>query len=969
MHRFHILLILLLAAMPSRSQLVINEIMAANASYKIETDFYNFADWVEIYNRGSSAVSLGNYYLSDDIGELKKWKMPAYSLAAGAFYLVYCDKENSGKHANFGLNTEGETLYLSDGSENIVDYLEFGQQYPNVSYGRDPSDPSSPVYCATPTPGSANFPSSATQPGEKVEFSLDAGRLDGASNLTLSGNNIRYTTDGSEPGASSASFSDPIPVGKTMVVKARTYEDGFLPGKLNASTYFLNEHEFTLPVVSLSFEPDHFYDNTIGIHVRGTNGTAGYCGDIANWNQDWERPAWFEYFDERGVRRISQPAGVKVAGGCTRGRQQKSLSIYARGKYGDNDFDYAFFREKPDLNSFPSVLLRNSGNDQDQTLLRDAFLQALVKPSMDIDWQAYQPAIVYFNGEYRGIMNLREKTNEDYITTNYYIPDGQFDFLERDMEIIHGSDYDYAKLVGFLNRYSLSDDENYRQAAAEIDIREFINWMTVHLYIGNRDWPDNNHKFWKAGPAGKWRWLLFDLDYGFGFRLDADGYKHETFEYFTAVDGPEPPRPPWSTLVFRKLMENEGFRKQFLATYLTHVYSSFEPAWCNYVLDSLSAVIDYEIYYNQQKYYRTREMWEGYLSTLKEYAVNRHGFMPGYVKSYFNLSSNTVTLTVSNPDTRKGKVRVNEAIIQMYPLKLYTYQELPMTIEALPAKGYRFSHWVDKSSGSEYSRDQKISSATGSTLSLEPVFEAIRESAADVRLNELASMTSCYLDEFGERSGYVELLNIGTGEAVLWSWFLSDDRDRPMRFAIPDSTVIPAGGYLCVYTDGDARQGDMHTSFRLSTGGERVYLSQKVGNGIVVKDSVRFDFLAENHSFGRYENGVGNWFHMAVLTPGRANQPYRLDAGPALPAVPEPFRIYPNPTGGALFIEAEDGSGYTGDYRADLVDITGKAVSPKIRLNANRNYMDVSYLEGGIYILRLFRNGRMVQVSRILLVK
>ncbi len=968
LHRFHLLYLLLLLNLPARSQLVINEIMAANASYELETDFYNFSDWVEIYNSGTSALALGNYYLSDDLADLKKWKMPVNNLAAGAYYIVHCDKEDTGNHANFGLRTEGETLYLSDGSGNIVDYLEFGQQYPNVTFGRDPSDPGKLVYCATPTPVAANSPTSATQPGERVEFSLKAGRQESASSLSLSGNNVRYTTDCTEPHPFSNSFSDPISISKTMIVMARTFEEGFLPGEIDARTYFLNEHDFTLPVVSLSFEPDHFYDDMIGIHVRGRNGTAGYCGDVANWNQAWERPAYFEYFDKEGVRRISQSVGVKIAGGCTRGRDQKSLSIYARGKYGDNDFDYPFFVEKPDINCFPSLLLRNSGNDQDQTLLRDAFLQALVKPSMDIDWQSYQPAIVYFNGSYRGIMNLREKTNEDYLTTNYFFPDGEFDFLERDREIIHGTDYDYAKLLSFMNRYSLSDDENYRQVASKIDIQEFINWMTVHLYIGNRDWPDNNHKFWKAGPDGKWRWMLFDLDYGFGFRLDADGYKHETFEYFTAVDGQEPPRPPWSTLIFRKLVENNGFRKQFLATFLTHVYSSFEPEWCNYVLDSLSAVIDYEIYYNQLKYGRTKELWEYYLSSLKEYAVNRHDFIPGYVKSYFNLSSQAVTLTVSNPDKRKGKVKVNEAIIQMYPLKLQTYEELPMKLEALPEKGYRFSHWVDKTTGSRYSESIAISNASSLTVSLEPVFEPIAETD-DVWLNELAPAGIFFNDEFGERSGFIELFNTSSEETVLDSWFLSDEKDNLMRFAIPDSTLIPAWGFITVYADGEARQGNMHTPFRLSTGEEQLYLSQKVGNDITIRDSASFNFLLENYSFGRYEDGVGIWRHMAILTPGRPNQPFQLKDGPAIAEARELFRVYPNPTGGQLFIEAEGGDAYAGDSHIDLVDITGKAVSPKIWLNQARNYLDVSYLDGGLYIIRIFREDRLVQTSRIILMK
>jgi hypothetical protein len=952
----------------AKGQPVINEIMASNSSFMYDPVYYNFSDWVEIHNSGSSSVSLGAYYLSDDIGDLKKWELPVSTLPSNGYYVIFCDKQNSGSHANFGLRTEGEIVFLSDGAGNILSYLEYGQQYPDVSYGRDPADPGQLRYCATPTPGSANSVIAATSPGPRAGYSIPAGRLTATAALSLSGDNVHYTTEGSEPTVNNATYSNPIPVSKTMTVKTRTFQDGFLPGETYTNTYFLNEHAFTLPVVSLSFKDDYFYDDKIGIHVRGINGTAGYCGDVANWNQDWERPVYFEYFDEAGVKRLSQSAGVKIAGGCTRGRDQKALSIYARGKYGDNDFDYTFFREKPDINRFPSVLLRNSGNDQDQTLLRDAFLQALVKPSMDIDYQAYQPAIVYFNGEYRGIMNLREKTNEDYVRTNYYLDEGVFDMLERDREIINGSADDYTALVNFLNANSLASDANYQQVASQIDIQEFINWLTVHLYIGNRDWPGNNHKFWKTIENGKWRWLLFDLDYGFGFRLDDPNYTHMSFDEATATDGSEHPNPPWSTLLFRKLLENQGFKKQFLSTYLTHVYSSFDPKWCNYVLDSLSHVIDFEIYYNQVKFGRTKNQWTAYLNTLREYAVNRQGFMPGYTKSFFNLNSAPVTLNISNPDTRKGKVRVNQALVQMYPLTLHTYQELPMTIEAVPAKGYRFNHWIDKSNSTTYSYDILLASPTGTTMGLEPVFETI-EATGGISLNEIAPSGILFQDEDGENSGFIELFNNAAAPAVLNSWFLSDRHDNLTRYAIPDSLMIPAGGFRVLYADGDARQGELHTVFRLSTNGETVYLSQKVGEDIQVRDSIRFDFLVENHSYGRYGDGNGAWRHMVILTPGMPNNPLELSGGPDLVEAGIRFSVYPNPTAGQLFIAAEGIDIYDGDYQVDLVDMTGKPVYPRIWLNQAQNHLNLSGLDGGLYIIRIFSAGRMVNTSRIILIK
>lgn len=958
-------IMLFILGLPVFSQPIINEIMAANAGALIEEDYYNFSDWLEIYNPGAESLNLSDYYVSDDVTEPGKWRLPDFQLAGNGYYLVYCDKEASGQHSNFGLNMKGEQVILSDASGTIIDQLNFGRQYPNISFGRDPVHMDSLQYCISPTPGSANKPVDATFPGGRVEFSFPAGRLNEAISLGLNGPEVRYTSNGSNPGLNSIKYITPIAVNKTMVVKAQSYENGWLPGEIVASTYFLNEHEFTLPVISLSFNPEYFYDNMIGIHLRGINGSTGNCGSVANWNQNWERPAYFEYFDEQGTRQISQSVGVKIAGGCTRGRDQKSLSIYARNKYGDDDFDYPFFSEKPDITSFSSLLLRNSGNDQDQTLLRDAFLQTLVKASMEIDYQSYQPAIVYFNGEYRGIMNLREKTDEDYFQGNYFISSREVDYLEKDREIIRGSADHYTALVDFLSGNSLADEGNYQYVASMIDIQEYINWLTLNLYIANRDWPGNNLKYWKTRENGKWRWILFDLDYGFGFRMDDQGYTHETFNFATATDGPDHPNPPWSTLLTRRLLENQGFSKRFLSTYLTHVYSSFEPDYCNMILDSLSYIIDYEIAFNQEKYGHTKGMWLDYLDQLRQYAADRHGFMPGYVERYFDLPPDRVSLTISNPDPRQGKVKVNEAIIQFYPLKLLTYSELPLSLEALPEKGYSFSHWKNSTTGERYSDSIGIQRASTPDLELEAVYHALQE-GEQIYINEVAGVNSAFLDEFGEKSGFVELYNPSPVEVILYSWFLSDDQYRLTSYAIPDSTVIPAGGFLLVYADGEARQNILHMPFKLNPSGEKLYLSQKVGNDMLIKDSLSFDFLRDMASYGRYEDGTVNWYIMARMTPGQANDPFALQEDPATPLRKDLFRLYPNPAGDRVFIEVrEEAAG--ADYYLEVRDLSGRTMIPRSHLNTSPAMLNTSRFEAGMYIVQFFRGQQVIQVSRLII--
>lgn len=971
-----VLLAFLLQPHLSDSQIIINEIMAANATSMIETDYYNFPDWLEIYHQGTSMINLSNYYLSDNKDELKKWQFPSFSLNTNQYYMVYCDKEEAGRHTNFGLSADGETLYLSDKSGTIIDQVTYDKQIPDISYGRDPSSPSQWLFCSQPTPGGMNSVTTATVQSPVAGYSIPAGRLNSPAALTLTGDDIKYTTWGEEPGPASLPYSQPLNISYTLVIKSKIFQDGYLPGKTYASSYFLNEHDFTLPVVSISFTPEYFYDNTIGIHVRGTNGTEGACGSLANWNQNWERAAYLEYFDENGIKQISQPIGVKLAGGCTRGRDQKSLSLYARSKYGDNDFDYAFFKEKPEINRYKSLLLRNSGNDQDQTLLRDAFLQALVKKSMDLDFQAYQPAIVYFNSEYRGIMNLREKVDEDYFFSNDAIGSDEVDFLEGILRsdfdncytAIRGSLFEYKELISFISDNGLAGDENYDLVASKLDIQEYINYMTLQIYIANRDWPGNNLKFWKPSVNGKWRWIVFDLDYGFGFRLDDNGYTHQTFHFATETNGPDHPNPPWSTLLFRKLLENNDFKKQFLSTFITHIYSSFKPEWCNEVLSELSAVIDYEIEFNQIKYGRTKDQWLQYLNTLRQYAVNRSNFMPGYVKSFFSLSSDNVTVTVSNPDIRKGKVSINNALVQMYPFSMSTYKELPLSLIAVPEKGYQFKQWNHSDDMKKYSEDIELFSDTSFNMAVEPVFEPI-DIIEGIYLNEIASTTELFRDEYDERSGFVELYN-NTGEDVaLFSCFLSDDAGNLMRYAIPDSTVIPANGFITFYLDGEAKQGKMHASFKADSDGESMFLSQKAGETVHMLDSVSFSLLVENHSFGKYGDGTGDWQHMVNITPGSANDPDRLVYHQEISEMIYDVKIYPNPSDGYLFISIDEENTLSMDYSIDVIDISGKVVYPGFWLSSNTSHINLTSLDNGLYFIRTFKGRLLINTGKILIIK
>ncbi len=446
---FVLLLILVLSVPQTAAQtplLFINEIMPGNASTTLETDFYNYAGWIEIYNDGASSVDLQDYtlkYKEAKIDDPFEWTVPkTLTVPAKGSVIIWADEEDAkGTHASFKFDMRGDELTLLDPSDVVVDAVTYDMRDGNalladISYGRQTDGGAEWVYYDQPTPGESNSTTgfADTALAEMPELTPPGGFYSAGQNVTISTTEatgtIHYTTDGSVPTADSDEYTGAIPVATPTVIRARLVSPDKLDSPPASHTYLIGVSN-NLPVISIATHPDHLYDDYIGIYVEGKNGIDGPCYDEpANWFQSWERPASLEMFETDGSRVVAQDLGFEIHGNCTRSKIRKSLEIKTRRKYGDNDIDYEILPDKP-MDSYKRLVLRNSGGDAYRTLFRDALQHYLVKDMMDIDYQAYRPVVVFLNGEYYGIHNLRDKADESFVEQNYDLDeDTDFDMLK-----------------------------------------------------------------------------------------------------------------------------------------------------------------------------------------------------------------------------------------------------------------------------------------------------------------------------------------------------------------------------------------------------------------------------------------------------------------------------------------------------------------------------------------------------------
>ena len=558
--------------------LQINELMQSNIDC-IMDDIHEFPDsWVELYNPTEEAINLKDYKIGTKNKVNKAWQLPDKTVGSGKYVIIYCDKagEDAGVsaiHTDFRLesNKEGNIYLFKDGE--VVDMVEnFGAQpAPNIAYGRSTDGGDEWGYELEPTPGAANKGGVVdadhllgepvfNMPGKVYETSKNI-RL----NITLpdgapEGSVIRFTEDGTEPTATSTLYESPIYINKTKVIRAKLFCDGYLSPRATVQSYIFLDRSMTIPVVSITTKDAYLNDKNEGIFA--VNSKANQI--------NWRRPITIEVFDEPNKESvINQICETRVMGGQSRDWARKSMAIYANKRFGEKRLDYEFFPDqKPGLTNFKSIMLRNAGNDFDGMFMRDAIIQRSMAQHVDLDWQAWRPAVVFINGKYHSMLNFRERSNDDNVFSNYNELE-DIDMIEISQEnsqmvteLKAGTQDNYDAFVAFYHETG----HTLAEYAELMEWEEYINLMAMNIYFNNQDFPGNNLVLWRPiADGGRWRFIAKDTDFGLGLYGSQPDYNTIKWLYTPNYDsGRAWANTSEATMLFRHLMDDPDFKREFI---------------------------------------------------------------------------------------------------------------------------------------------------------------------------------------------------------------------------------------------------------------------------------------------------------------------------------------------------------------------------------------------------------------------
>jgi hypothetical protein len=629
----------------------------------------------------------------------------SYGTINFSFNSIVAQKRAGDIHVSFKLNKNGGKLFLMDSQRQIRDTVTYPAETKDLSFAKN-FENGKWMLSKPPTPNAANI-------GEFYIGQVQMPNTTGIPNSGYFKNELSFTLppetengiircekSGAAPSENSALVSgSELTFTKTAILRCSQCKSGAYHSEPIMRTYIIGEQP-ELPVVSIATDPSMF-DRTVGIYDTSECRELpdSPCYGANYWvNKDVEFQIQIDFFEANAKHAWSYPAGLEIMGGWSRANPKKSVKINFKEKYGQKNLRYPLFPEYPNLTKFKGFALRNNGNNWNRDYIRDMLATSLTE-GLGIDYQKGRYVTVYYNGEYWGIHNLRERSNKRYFDTNYGIDENNLDLIKNLTEVSSGSDADYRQLMNWLASIELND-ENLKQLERRIDVDNFTNYFQSQIYFDNRDWPGNNIKMWRANfPPSKWKWFLYDVDFGFGTAQEWNQSKPFTILYsVTSPDcfgcpKPDWPSPPHSTLMLRKLLQNENYKNAFINRFSVLLASYYSPARVSAKINALMASIPQsEITRDQNKWKFNASEMNSQLSVIRNFGNTRATQMQREIEDFFRLSNPVNFSLASNGN---GKILVHNLPVPNGNIEFKIYPGVPITIKAVPNSGAKFNGWSD----------------------------------------------------------------------------------------------------------------------------------------------------------------------------------------------------------------------------------------------------------------------------------
>lgn len=584
----------------------INEFLANNNT-GLRDGNGNRSDWIEIFNPNPEPVNLLGYRLTDSALNPSKWVFPSLELPSNGYLVVFASGSGvpdatGNLHTNFSLAAGGEYLALIRPSGEIDAQFSptFPPQFPDISHGRNAAN-GSVRFFSPPSPGTANGTGYAGVV-EAPAFAVGRGFYDDAVEESLSCPTplaqIRYTTDGSKPGATTGTVFDgtPIPVTTTGKIRAISYRDGWLSRPVQTHSYVFVDHVAQQPADPPGWPDNWGFDSEVNgivpadyeMDPRVVNSTLpGYGirdalldipsvsinlpmddfitppgGIYASPLARVEKECSVEFLPVDGSTGFQADCKVEVHGNSSRRpfRMQKhSLRLTFSSAVGPPKLDYPLFPDSP-VRSFNKLVLRACFTDSwglvswdparyrpnDSQYTRDVWMKRSFR-DMGQPGSYGRYVHLYVNGLYFGLHDLTERLEDDHYAEHQ---GGEAEHWQVNADFSVTTPR-WTEMMAIANSAAIATPAGYQAILPYLDVANFADYMLLHFYADSEDWPLKNG-YAAANPVsgdGKFRFSVWDQE----IALDKFSWNR-----YNANSGATSPGP-----LFQRLRLNPEFRLLF----------------------------------------------------------------------------------------------------------------------------------------------------------------------------------------------------------------------------------------------------------------------------------------------------------------------------------------------------------------------------------------------------------------------
>ena len=639
-----------------------------------------------------------------------------------------------------------------------------------------------------------------------------------------------------------------------------------------------------------------------------------------------------------------------------------------------------------DYNGITDIKLSNCYKDP--SMIREILSYQILENYMDCPRSNFSR--VYINGQYRGVYTNNESIKDDFNQAHYYADDTYFkcnpvggagpgSTISPDLKYL-GTDssayfngYELQSAFGWNRMVALCNTLNndFQNIEGLLDIDRAIWMLAFNNVLVNLDsysgaFRQNYYLSWDAN--GRFVPTVWDVNMSFGGFPGGTGsgtFTPSSLDPFSNSTSSNHP-------LIKQIMANPLYKRMYMAHVRTMVQEMFASGQYDTWAQNLMALADSSIQADPYKFYTYSQFLNSlttavtggggaggggsipgikalmdaraqFFSTNAAYllqapSINAHGASatPLNYGSTVNINATCANETAVYLGYR-GNHQLKFNRVQMYDDGAHNDGAAADHIYGIevPVTGLTFEYYIyaDNASAGLFSPAR----AEHEFHTLAVTFPA--PAVGDLRINEvLASNDSLLFDLNGEDEDWIELVNTTNASIDLAGFYLSDDPLDLMAWAFPAGTSIPANGYLLVWADNDVNQLGLHANFKLSAGGDYVYLS----HGFNVHDQIAFGPQIANISYARCPD-AGLDFATIIPTPlANNNCNIGVQENELLQV-----QVYPNPFADQFTIESHEDN-----LQLNIRTLNGHLLYASSFQNG-KHQIDASAWASGIYILEL----------------